>query len=302
MAPPPLLDPATLREKLTERSREALAGGALEPLATEQVFVEQAGLRFLVRVLSGLVRKQRAQREQQHRTGPEGGEFNPFLPYDPALFVADISPTHVGLLNKFNVVDHHLLIVTRTFADQDSPLDLDDFRALATCLAGIDGLGFYNAGATAGASQRHKHLQLVPLPLAPEGPPLPLEPALAGAAFEAGGERSPRLPFRHGLLRLRLTGADLELDAETLLHCYRRLLELLHLSRGHGRPTLPYNLLATRRWLLLVPRCRERFADIPVNALGFAGTLLARDRAQLEQLRAAGPLTVLAEVGCAPEP
>ena len=42
---------------------------------------------------------------------------NPFLPYDPALLVAPISPTHVALLNRFNVVDDHFLIVTRSFEE-----------------------------------------------------------------------------------------------------------------------------------------------------------------------------------------
>ena len=40
-----------------------------------------------------------------------------------------------------------------------------DFDALARGLAAIDGLAFYNGGTVAGASQPHKHLQLVPVPL-----------------------------------------------------------------------------------------------------------------------------------------
>ncbi|NIO40609.1 MAG: phosphorylase, partial [Burkholderiales bacterium] len=39
--------------------------------------------------------------------------MNPFLPYGKDLFVSDISETHLALLNKFNVIDYHLLIVTR---------------------------------------------------------------------------------------------------------------------------------------------------------------------------------------------
>ncbi len=298
MAPPLLLDPATLWGKLIERGHQALTDGALQPLVTEQAVVEQAGLRFLVRVLAGLARKDQARRKQHHGTGHQGGEFNPFLPYDPALFVTDISPTHVGLLNKFNVVDHHLLIVTRNFVDQETPLELDDFRALAACLAGIDGLGFYNSGSEAGASQRHRHLQLLPLPLDSKGPPLPLEPALAGAVFQAEVGRSPRLPFRHGLVRLHLTGQDLEQDAESVLQGYRRLLlEMGDLGRDNGGRPTPYNLLVTRRWLLLAPRRRECFEALSVNALGFAGALLAREWAQVERIRTAGPLTVLQEVG-----
>lgn len=38
---------------------------------------------------------------------------NPFLPHDPALFVEDASEHHKILLNKFCIVPHHFLIVTK---------------------------------------------------------------------------------------------------------------------------------------------------------------------------------------------
>jgi ATP adenylyltransferase len=58
----------------------------------------------------------------------------------------------------------------------------------------------------------------------------------------------------------------------------------------------PYNLLVTRRWMLAVPRSRERFDSISVNALGFAGSLFVRDAAEMQRLREAGPMRVLQEV------
>ena len=64
-------------------------------------------------------------------------------------------------------------------------------------------------------------------------------------------------------------------------------------------PTAAYNLLVTREWMLLVPRAREAYEDISVNALGFAGALLARDDKQLELLRAVRPMRVLKGVGVA---
>jgi ATP adenylyltransferase/5',5'''-P-1,P-4-tetraphosphate phosphorylase II len=35
---------------------------------------------------------------------------NPFLPYEEELHVRALPPHHELLLNKFNVVDHHLLV------------------------------------------------------------------------------------------------------------------------------------------------------------------------------------------------
>jgi ATP adenylyltransferase len=61
-------------------------------------------------------------------------------------------------------------------------------------------------------------------------------------------------------------------------------------------PTSPYNLLLTRDWLLVVPRSQEKIDDVSVNALGFAGSLFVRRKEQIEQLRAYGPLALLAAV------
>ena len=55
----------------------------------------------------------------------------------------------------------------------------------------------------------------------------------------------------------------------------------------------PYNLLFTRQWMLLVPRSREFYRGISVNALGFAGALLVRDQRQLLCLRGVGPMAAL---------
>ena len=59
---------------------------------------------------------------------------NPFLPYDEALWVTHVSETHTVLLNKFNLVDRHVLVVTREFEHQDSPLTLNDISATWTTL------------------------------------------------------------------------------------------------------------------------------------------------------------------------
>ncbi|MEO8340726.1 MAG: hypothetical protein ABI604_13580 [Nitrospirota bacterium] len=61
------------------------------------------------------------------------------MSYDPDLFVAKISQTHIVLLNKFNVVDHHLVIVTRSFEPQEALLTREDCAALLIRLAEIDG-------------------------------------------------------------------------------------------------------------------------------------------------------------------
>lgn len=288
-----LLEPGTLCQKAVKASGHALESGALQPIATSYEFIEQQGLRFLVRSLPHLAGKDQA---QPPKTTDE--HFNPFLPYDPDLFVADLSPTHVCLLNKFNVVPQHLLIVTRVFEDQETPLTLPDFEALWLGLSEIDGLVFYNSGPQAGASQRHRHLQLVPLPLAPEGPKIPIAPALGAVRFHREIGTTPDLPFIHALVRLDFdpTAAS---AAEALQGYYQRLLRAVGLFSTTGDAIGAYNLLVTRDWMLIVPRTQATFQTIPVNSLGFAGTFLIRNPDQLKCLKELGPLTVLQRVAAA---
>ena len=179
-----LLKPGTLLTRIKEQTQHGLECGALQSIPTDYEFVEQNGIHFLVRILSNLNRKDEA-KEKQDKAAKTGKDFNPFLPYEKDLFVADISQTHLCLLNKFNVVDNHLLIVTREFEEQENLLNYQDFQAMWACLAQIDGLAFYNGGKVAGASQRHKHLQLVPTPLAPtQLESITIAPIFASAVFE----------------------------------------------------------------------------------------------------------------------
>ena len=159
-------------------------GKALASIPTACEIVEEDGIPYQLRRLLGSHPKGEARREQR-RTGR-----NPFLPPEPDLLVGDITETHRGVLNKFNVFGGHLLLVTREYALQDEGLDGSDFEALALAMAGIDGLGFFNGGRVAGASQPHKHLQLVPLPLAPQGPPIPIEALRISGANSAAGPSS----------------------------------------------------------------------------------------------------------------
>ena len=221
------LTPGALWPLLQRRQREALASGALQPIDTAQYLVEDGGVRFLVRVVANLARKEADRGRQIERSRSGGRPVNPFLPYEDALFVADLSATHLALLNKFNVIDHHLLIVTRRFAHQETLLDLADFEALCPGLAEYESLGFYNGGAAAGASQPHKHLQLVPLPLVDAIPGVPLDALLRDAGREFAGT-VPGLPFRHAFVRLApALAAQSATFAEVLHERYRALLRVL---------------------------------------------------------------------------
>jgi ATP adenylyltransferase len=282
-----LFEAGTLWSSMLERTELALACGALERIPTRNETVEERGIRFLVPVVENIERKRTAGRVQKR----EG--TNPFLPYEDDLFVADISETHVGLLNKFNVVEHHLLIVTREFEEQDDLLNVRDFESMWACLAEFDGLAFYNAGTIAGASQPHKHLQQVPVPLGFGPERIPLEPFLAAAGLDRELGSVPGLPFVHAVAKVESLSALEASEAACRTEAiYQQMLREVGLENEPG----PYNLLVTREWMLMVPRTKETYESISVNALGFAGSILVRDEKELELVRAHGPMAVLEHV------
>ncbi len=288
------LTPETLWPRIQAATTHGLACGALQPIPTEFTLLPGEPVPFLVRVLANITRKAAA------TPPPTPGQprLNPFLPYDRDLWVGHFSATHTALLNKYNVVDHHLLIITRHYESQDTWLTLGDFTALGIALQAIDGLGFYNGGQRAGASQHHKHLQVVPLPLAPLEVPLPL-----AAIMDPLCDRTPpNTPFSLGL-PFQAWGLRLDLNwpaptaplGPTLLAAYHTLTQSLAPFPQNGPP--PYNLLVTRCWMVLIPRRQESHQGISVNALGYAGSLLVKDTPTLTHLQSLRPLPLLTAVG-----
>ncbi|MGA7937763.1 MAG: phosphorylase [Kovacikia sp.] len=294
-----LLKPGTLWSKTKEQTEHAHQCGALQPIPTRYEFVEQDGVDFFVRI-SDLARKDEDWK-RQNQSALSGKKANPFLPYDENLFVTDISSTHLCLLNKFNVVDYHLLIVTRAFEEQESWLTLQDFEAMWACLNEMEGLIFYNSGEPAGASQRHKHLQLVPFPLAPGVLKVPMQPALESVQVGNSVGSLPIFPFKHGLIQLASPSPESPLIAAqaTLKHYYTLSQAVGLQPTGAIDPSQqpdPYNLLITREWMLMVPRSQSHYEAIPVNSLGFAGALLVRNEQQLKFLKEEGPIQILQRV------
>ncbi len=279
--------------RLIATTTHALASGTLQPIGTQPTLITEHDVPFLIRTLDTLKRKDDAQRRLQQAGNTQR---NPFLPWDPALWLCNLSPSHHALLNKFNVIDHHLLIVTRDFESQLSPLNYNDFHALALCLQQIDGLGFYNGGPFAGASQPHKHLQLIPLPMTPCAE-LPFSPLLARLQGDQP-QPCPGLLFNHRALALPAElFNDPQQTADRLLFYHQQLQATLNLNPNNAAEKKPaFNLLITRRWMLLVPRHQESIIGISLNALAFSGAVLLRNKAQLAELKRYGLMRGLMDV------
>lgn len=265
----------------------ATSSGALHGIRTEQTFIDDGGIRFLVRWASTL-----ASKEAALRPTVDSAPANPFLPPEPALTLGAAGPDHLLVLNKFPVIERHLLIITRAFEEQQSPLTHGDFDALASVMQALDGLGFYNGGAAAGASQRHKHLQWIPE--SPQSDCLrSMSAALPTDCDTLQVLSHPRLHWRHAFVRLRHRP-----DGALLAKAFALGAARCGLHPQHGTMP-PYNFLANDEWMLVVPRSRERCEGISINALGFAGSMFVRDPSEINTVRALGPLAMLEAVAIA---
>lgn len=286
-----------LPRRVRTAGEAAIASGALLPIPTRVHLLQDEGIPFAVRVNENVARKNRTAGDNRR------AQHDPFAPpYEPELHVGAISRTHVLLLNKYNVLPDHLLLVTRANLPQTDLLDATDLEAALLALAAFDGLVFYNGGHEAGASQRHKHLQLVPLPLSPGPNPVPFTPLLEGLEFEQGIAHCRQLPFRHAVSRIPPEWWQApHVHASSALAAWERLWRAIEyeITREQEQP-VPYNLLMTREWMWLVPRSRGEYEGIGVNALGYAGALLVRDDAEHDRLMRVGPARLLTRTGISP--
>ena len=246
------------------------------------IIVTQAGLApFRVRLLLS--------RPPRHLSAA-GPRPNPFLPWEPPLEVERLGSGHVVILNKYPVQQAHLLVITREWQPQDGWLRQNDWLAVATVSADTGGLWFFNSNASAGASQPHRHIQLLPRHAGESS--CPLAPLLRGQleGHAAGWPWAYRLSRRHDP-----GGGDLP----TL---YRRHCLELGIGDGavDGTPRHPYNLLFDDEWFMTVRRVREHCAGFSVNGLGFAGFLLCTRHSDQGWLSSHGPWALLEQVAAPP--
>ncbi|GBG00602.1 phosphorylase [Raphidocelis subcapitata] len=256
------------------------------------------GIEFVLRVAAALKAKPKGPPPQQQGQQPAAAKaawVNPFLPYEEALWVAHLSPTHTLLLNKFNVVAKHVLVVTRGFESQTDPLNANDLEATVQVLRAFPAgaVAFYNCGEHSGRSQPHKHLQIVPLPFDDRQPPEPAIQAVVDAACRGAAPLEVvelrALPFR--AYAARLDGGSTSQQLEALAS---RLLAAC--QHGLAAP-VSYNALLWRGAMVMVPRSQECAGPCAINSLGFAGTMLLRSEEDLAYTTVTGPLKMLATVG-----
>ncbi|KAG1799743.1 ATP adenylyltransferase-domain-containing protein [Suillus plorans] len=245
-------------------------------------------------------------------------KYDPFAPpYVPNLHVGDLrdesSGTEYGvLLNKYSVVPHHFLLVTKEFMPQNSPLLPHDLvqtylLLLAARKARKNYFAFYNCGSNSGASQSHKHIQFIEVE--DDGPPIEI---LARAAnLEVSGKpfSLSSVGYANHVYRLPTlsNSASPEQLEQALFLPFLSLLDLVISTVRHS-PDYPsgtpsYNVILTLEHMHLIPRRWETYtlgelgATLSVNSLGFAGMLMVKSDTERQALEQEKIETVLRAVG-----
>ncbi|KAI7852064.1 ATP adenylyltransferase-domain-containing protein [Circinella umbellata] len=302
----------TLSNLIEEKYNIALKNKDLLFYETTKVTKNVDGVEFEITYAPPLANKTEAVVEEKKKI-----KVNPFLPPHPALYVQDIGEEHSVVLNKFCIVPHHIIVITKEFKSQSQPLFPGDLLAAWKCMMTAFGttpaLTFYNCGPFSGASQPHKHLQIVPLDGSNPQPPIK-------ALFNQIPERKAgqiyllnQLPFVHVIVPLDRNFIDSSTDDEELSDYLSQMFfglldAMFQQLRKHATPDreISYNFIMSDQFMMLIPRSRELATlsqenlQISINSLGFAGMLLVKTPEELTALENHNDLMqVLKDVGYA---
>ena len=287
--------------------------------------------------------------------GPPPDPASPHRPIDPfedpppALRIADVGPAHQLVLNKFAVVPEHFILATKLFKPQTHLLEAPDLEATLACIRAYEdaraadgddahsqhGLfAFFNSGDHSGASQPHRHIQLLPISrmmdgLDPSGPWTVMADHLGSLSSSSSSHRPPFATFAE---RIHLDMPSEELHA-AYLRLYRRACRAVarHAAAANqedaataaaaawqaageevpveGEALVSYNMAMTRSTLVLCPRLAEGaritapdghvLGSLSLNGTVLAGTALVKSELEWEALKrdAGGLAKVLGGIG-----
>jgi len=215
-----------------------------------------------------------------------GPKINPFRPWDNILEIDSIGKYHQLILNKYPVQLGHILLITNEWKEQNGWIDIKDWEAIKEVNKDTTGLWFFNSGPLAGASQPHRHFQL--LRRDPSELSCPREKWILD--FDNVNYKNQRFCKNIILKKFSKT-----LNKENTHEIYKDLAYKLGLGKPgiDKKPRYPYNLIFTNQWILIIKRKTDNLYGISVNALGFAGYILVTEKSDKKYLKKFGPEKLL---------
>ncbi len=266
--------------KALQVSKVAIDCGALQPLKTIEYKINNRKFQYQLRLLESKIPKFFL---------VYGPKINPFIPWDKPLEVKSLSDKHVVILNKYPVQLGHMLLITKKWKPQNGWLDKDDFKEIVNIEKDTNGLWFFNSSREAGASQPHRHIQL--LRRGENEIICPREEwfrSRANNKIESTSNMSKSIS-----IKTRESASH-----DDLYEAYKSL--CINMKIGNIdcdiSPLIPYNLLITQKWIAIIRRIKEKAYGFNINALGFAGYFLGKANSDIKLLTRDGPEKILNEV------
>ncbi len=215
-----------------------------------------------------------------------GPKNNPFKPWDKTLEIDSIGYDHHLILNKYPVQIGHILLITNEWKEQNGWIDIKDWEAIKKVNKDTTGLWFFNSGPLAGASQPHRHIQL--LRRNPSELTCPREKWILN--FCKVNYKNKK--FSKNIIIKKFSKS---LNEENIHQVYKELCNKLGLGEPKidNKPRYPYNLIFTDNWMVLIKRKKDNIHGISINALGFAGYILVTYKSDIKYLKKFGPEKIL---------
>ncbi len=269
--------------KALQISRKAVYSGAVIPLETKKYKTNKLCCDYELRFLLSPIPRYLIE---------YGPKRNPFIPWDTKLEIKSIDSRHTLILNKYPVQIGHMLLITNKWQPQNGWLDNSDFDAIKNVDNDTSGLWFFNSSKEAGASQPHRHFQL--LPRHNNESICPRYDWFCSLLNSNNSRKS--LISRSVSIKRRNNNSDL--NSNDLYSSYKSMIHEMNLGDIDldSKPLKPYNLIITPEWIALITRKTDRAYGFSINALGFAGYFLGTKRSDVDQLINFGPEQILKDV------
>ena len=232
---------------------------------------------------------------------------DPFLPpFDSGIFIMTLSKTHNLLFNKYMLARNHLLIITRIFEAQTDPLTESDLFETYSVMQVHEAFAFFNSDQRAGASQKHKHLQIIPyssfdshyLDLIHNT--LKTEDENALEIFNELKLKFLRFPifkdFKYCLAKFKAFDPYAESADDYRKYLMKIYLRCrLHLNienKAHS-----FNFLFGENWMLLVLRKKEKYSnEVSLNSLAMLGSFLSCNPEKFEKIKSSNPSEIFKDI------
>ena len=149
---------------------------------------------------------------------------------------------------------------------------------------------FFNSSRIAGASQPHRHIQLL---------------RRANKVYCPRNEwfinniinskEVKNVHSKYGYAVLSRNDIKYKNKENQLYMMYIDLISLCNIGNlnENTKPTKPYNLIITPEWFALIIRTKEKYKGFNINGLGFAGYLLATEYSDIDWIIDNGPHSLL---------